>query len=124
MVHKYPTWDLSKVLQYLTGDPLEPLRSASLCFLTCKVAFVVVITLARRISELAALSVRKDHPNKVVLRLDPSFVPKVNSCFHRAQEQILSDFCLGLTHTLEKKWHTLDIRRALHIYIKRTSSFR
>lgn len=46
----------------------------------------------------------------------------MNSWFHRAEEIIFPDFCLGPTHVLDKKWHTLDIRRAR--YIKRTSSFR
>lgn len=97
-------------------NPFEPLRSASLRFLTFKVAFLVAITSARRISELAALSVRQDlcifHPDRVVLRLNPSFTPKVNSWF---QELILPNVYLGPRHALEQRWNTLDVRRALRI---------
>uniref|UniRef100_A0A8D0GAN6 von Willebrand factor A domain containing 3A n=1 Tax=Sphenodon punctatus TaxID=8508 RepID=A0A8D0GAN6_SPHPU len=52
------------------------------------------------------------------------FVPKVNSLFHRQEEIILPSFCPKPVHRLEKKWHTLDLRRALKNYIKRTASFR
>lgn len=119
--HRYPTWELPKVLQAFSSVPFKPLRSASLRLLTCKLAFLVVITSVRHIAELAALSVREDlcvfHPNRMVLRLDPSFLPKINSLFHRAQELILPDFCPAPTHTLENKWHTLDVSRGLCVYI-------
>ncbi|XP_034257856.1 uncharacterized protein LOC117654965 [Pantherophis guttatus] len=128
VVHRFPTWDLVKVLQTLMEDPFEPLRDTPLRYLSFKVSFLVAITSARRISELASLSVRPGlcvfHTNRVVLCLDPSFLPKVNSWFHRAQELVLPNFCPNPVHALEPKWHTLDVRRALRIYIKRTSSFR
>ncbi|XP_060549247.1 uncharacterized protein LOC132712297 [Pantherophis guttatus] len=127
-VHRFPTWNLNKVLKALMSPPFEPLRSVSLRFLSLKVAFLVAITSSRRISELAALSVRSDlcifHADRVVLRLDPAFVPKVNSTFHRAQELVLPDFCPRPSHQLERAWHTLDVRRALKIYITRTSLHR
>lgn len=81
--------------------PYEPLREAALSHLTCKVAFLVAITSARRVSELAALSVRSDlcifHSDRVVLRLDPAFLPKVNTWFHRAQEIVLTNFAQAHT---------------------------
>ncbi|XP_060539702.1 uncharacterized protein LOC132710196 [Pantherophis guttatus] len=126
-VHCFPTWDLNKVLSALTTSPFEPLRDVSLHFLSFKVSFLVAITSARRISELAALSSRKDlcifHHNRVVW-LDPSFIPKINSPFHRTQELVLPNFCPSPQHHLEQSWHTLDVRRALKIYLRRTSSFR
>ncbi|XP_034271909.1 uncharacterized protein LOC117674907 [Pantherophis guttatus] len=127
-VHRFPTWDLNKVLSALTASPFEPLRDVSLRFLSFKVSFLVAITSARRISELAALSSRRDlcvfHQDRVVLRLDPSFIPKINSPFHRSQELVLPNFCPSPQHPLERSWHTLDVRRALKIYLRRTSSFR
>ncbi|XP_039214584.1 uncharacterized protein LOC120315006 [Crotalus tigris] len=81
VIHRYPSWDLPRVLQALTSSPSEPLKTCSLQHLSFKVSFLIAITSARRISELAAL-VRKDlctfHEDRVVLRLDPSFIPKVN----------------------------------------------
>lgn len=56
--------------------------------------------------------------------LDPTFIPKINTPFHRAQELILPNFCPEPAHRLERTWHTLDMRRALRIYLKRTSSLR
>lgn len=127
-VHRYPSWDLNVVLQELTVSPFEPLSSVSLKFLSFKVVFLLAITSARRVSELAALSVRKDlcvfHANTVVLRLDPAFIPKVNTWFHRSQELVLPDFCPSPRHQREVRWHTLDVRRALRIYISRTKGFR
>lgn len=127
-LHRYPSWDLPKVLSALTRPPFEPLREVGLHYLSYKVSFLVAITSAHRISELAALSARPNlcifHTDQMVLRLDPSFIPKINSKFHRAQELILPNFCPSPSHRLEWTWHTLDVRRALRIYLKRTSSFR
>lgn len=127
-IHCYPSWNLPKVLDALTRAPFEPLRTVGLQFLSYTVSFLVAITSARWISELAALSTRADlcvfHPNRVVLRLDPTFLPKVNSPFHRSQELILPDFCPYPAHPRERVWHTLDVRRTLRIYIQRTSSIR
>ncbi|ETE73867.1 hypothetical protein L345_00290, partial [Ophiophagus hannah] len=94
--------DLPRVLQALTELPFEPLRTVSLHFLTLKVVFLVAITSARRVSELAVLS----------------------TWFHRSQDIVLPDFCPLPHHNLECKWHTLDVRRALRIYLKGTFTFR
>uniref|UniRef100_A0A2D4I5A5 Uncharacterized protein n=1 Tax=Micrurus lemniscatus lemniscatus TaxID=129467 RepID=A0A2D4I5A5_MICLE len=103
VIHRYLTWDLPKVLQALTEQPFEPLNSVSLQFLTLKVVFLVAITSARRVLELAALLVQQDlcifHENRVVLRRDPMFVPKVNSWFHCAQDIVLPVFCPSLAMT-------------------------
>lgn len=125
-VHCFPSWDLNKVLTALMAPPFEPLRLVSLWFLSFKVAFLVAITSARRISELAALFTRVDlcvfRQDRVILRLDPAFMLKVNSLFHRAQEIVLPNFCPSPVHRLERSWHTLDVRRALKIYLQHTVS--
>ncbi|ETE67099.1 hypothetical protein L345_07119, partial [Ophiophagus hannah] len=53
---QFPSWDLQRALQALTRPPFEPLRSVSLHMLSIEVVFLVAITSARRVSELAALS--------------------------------------------------------------------
>lgn len=115
--HRYPTWSLELVLRALMRGPFEPIREVDLKWVRLKTIFLVAITSARRVSELGALSC---HPNlcsfqkdKVVLRLDPSFLPKVLSDFHRNQEISLPSFCPHPRHRLEREWHTLDVRRAL-----------
>lgn len=108
------TWDLPWILDALTQGPFEPLREVGLCFLTYKVAFLLAITSARHISELATLSIRADlcifHSDRVVLRLDPTFLPKMNTPYHRSQELVLPNFCPSPTHPLEWAWHILDVR--------------
>ncbi|XP_060541740.1 histone acetyltransferase KAT2B isoform X2 [Pantherophis guttatus] len=126
MLHRYPTWDLPLVLKSLMGPPYELLRTTSLRLLSCKVAFLVAITSARRISEIAALLTRSDlrvfHSDRVVLCLDPTFLP--NSVFHRSQELILPNFCPRPSYPRERRWHSLDVTRVLGIYLKRTTPFR
>ncbi|XP_034289059.2 uncharacterized protein LOC117674930 [Pantherophis guttatus] len=128
VVHRFPNWDLNLVLQSLTSAPYEPIKESSVHHLTVKLAFLLAITSARRVSELAALSIRKDlcvfFPDRVVMKLDPTFIPKINSIFHRAQEIILPNFCPDPKHPMEKRWHTLDVRRALKYYLSRTAEFR
>lgn len=121
-MHRYPTWDLTLVLQALMSSPFEPLGSTSLRYLSLKMAFLLAVTSVHRVSEITALSIRQDlcifYPDCVIFRLDPAFVPKINSRFHCAQEIVLPNFCPDPRHPLEKPWHTLDIRRALRRYIK------
>lgn len=97
-------------------------------FLSYKVTFLLAITSARRVLELAALSTTADlcifHPDRIVLRLDSTFLPKINTPYHQALELVLPDFCPNPSHPLERTWHMLDLRRALRIYLQRTSSFR
>lgn len=127
-LHRYPTWDLPRVLNALIRAPFEPLREVGLRFLSYKVTFLLAITSARRVSELAALSTWADlcifHPDRVVLRLDPTFLPKINIPYHWALELVLPDFYPHPSHPLEWAWHTLDVRRTLRIYLQRTSSLR
>ncbi|XP_013912125.1 PREDICTED: dystrophin-like, partial [Thamnophis sirtalis] len=56
------------------------------------VAFLVAITSAKRVSELTALLVRQDfcvfHSDRMVLRLDPSFIPKVSKDLPEKEKEI------------------------------------
>uniref|UniRef100_A0A803J7N3 Core-binding (CB) domain-containing protein n=1 Tax=Xenopus tropicalis TaxID=8364 RepID=A0A803J7N3_XENTR len=51
-----PPWDLNLVLRALQRPPFEPMGSVDLKFLTWKVAFLLAICSATRVSDLAALS--------------------------------------------------------------------
>lgn len=90
--------------------------------------FLVAITSARRISELGALSCHPNlcifHRDKVVLRMDPSFVPTVATRFHTSQELCLPSFCTHPRDVFERKWHTLDVRRAIKTFLVRTEDIR
>lgn len=126
--HRFPLWRLHTVLWALMGSPFEPLRDVSLKWLKLKPIFLVVITSARRVSELGALLCRSDlcvfHRDKVVLITDPSFRPKVATKFHTDLEIILPSFYPRPTHPRERKWHRLDVRRALKFYLACTQDIR
>lgn len=127
-VHRFPTWNLNLVLRALSREPFEPMATCPLKELTFKTVFLIGITSARRVSELRALSTHKElcvfHADKVVLRPDPAFVPKVNSTFHRSEDVVLPSFCPNPKHDKEREWHCLDVRRALSYYLDRTKHFR
>ena len=56
-----PAWDVSLVLQSLTGAPYEPLQTCKECFLAQKTLFLLALASAKRIGELHALSYRVSH---------------------------------------------------------------
>ena len=56
-----PAWDVSLVLQSLTGAPYEPLRTCEEHFLAQKKFFLLALASAKRIGELHALSYRVSH---------------------------------------------------------------
>ena len=56
-----PAWDVSLVLQSLTGAPYEPLRMCEERFLAQKTLFLLALASAKRIGELHALSYRVSH---------------------------------------------------------------
>lgn len=122
-----PIWDLPLVLKALTRPPFEPLATCPLKELSLKTVFLVGIMLSRRVSEMAVFSVAKElcmfQEDRVMFRLDPSFLPKVNSFFHRAEEVVMPSFCPSSQHPRERDWHTLNIHRALSFYISRTAPF-
>ncbi|KAG8558682.1 hypothetical protein GDO81_017103 [Engystomops pustulosus] len=124
----FPPWDLSLVLKALSGPPFEPLENLSLKLLTFKVVFLVAITSARRVSEIAALSRRPPYftlfPDKIVLRPDPKFLPKVVSDFHRSQDIVLPSFCSEPKSDKEKSFHNLDVRRSVLQYLESSELFR
>ena len=56
-----PAWDVSLVLQSLTGAPYEPLRTCEERFLAQKTLFLLALASAKRIGELHALSYQVSH---------------------------------------------------------------
>ncbi|XP_053138354.1 uncharacterized protein LOC128339002 [Hemicordylus capensis] len=126
--HRFPSWNLNLVLRALQEPPFEPIRTIPLRLLSQKLAFLVALTSARRISELRALSIHKARcvfsEDSVRLIPDSFILPKVVSHFHTSQDVFLPSFCPHPEHPQEKLWHKLDVRRCLKRYIKRTAGFR
>ena len=74
-----PAWDVSLVLQSLTGAPYEPLRTCEERFLAQKTLFLLALASAKRIGELHALSYRVSHTRdwgEVSFAFVTSFVAK------------------------------------------------
>ena len=74
-----PAWDVSLVLQSLTGAPYKPLWTCEERFLAQKTLFLLALTSAKRIGELHALSYRVSHTRawgEVSFSFVPGFVAK------------------------------------------------
>ena len=74
-----PAWDVSLVLQSLTGAPYEPLRTCEERFLAQKTFFLLALASAKRIVELRALSYGVSHSKdwgEVSFSFVPGFVAK------------------------------------------------
>ena len=79
-IHRSPTWDLDKVLEYLSGSPFEPLADASFRNKTKKALFLLAMATAKRVGELQALSFSVSHRgDDLVLHYDPFFLTKTES---------------------------------------------
>ena len=114
-----PTWDL----QYLRSSAFKPLSGLFLRLLTKKVLFLVSLTMAKRVSELQALSSFVSFSSSgACLSYAPEFVAKIELALNPLPRSFvvksLSDFVAGLDEEL-----LLCPVRALHEYRKRTASF-
>ena len=79
-VHQSPSWDLDKVLEYLSGPPFEPLADASFRNKTREALFLLAMATAKRVGELQALSFSVSHRgDDLVLHYDPFFLAKTES---------------------------------------------
>ncbi|KAM5191535.1 uncharacterized protein ACMZJ9_023124 [Mantella aurantiaca] len=127
----FPKWDLNVVLDLLSTGTFAANQDLSLWKLTLKTAFLLAITVAGRVFELAALGAAEPFTtvfgDKVVLVPVKEFLPKVVSCFHLRREITLPRMCiqdgnardpLDVGSTLETYLEsTLPIRRSERLFI-------
>ena len=77
-----PKWDLAFVLSHICKAPFEPLSQCSLFHLSLKSAFLIAMATAKRVSEIHAFSIDKDHfrfshiDGSLTLRTQPGFLAK------------------------------------------------
>lgn len=93
------------------------------------VLFLLVVTSARRVSEIKALMSELPYTvfykDKVQLRPHPAFLPKVMLHFRVNQDNFLPVFHpKPHTYNKERRLHTLDVMCALAFYLERTKPFR
>lgn len=95
---RVPSWDLSVVLDDLTGPPFEPLVSASERILTLKTVLLLALTSLKRIRDLQAMLVSTPCMDiapglvKVLLCLRLGYLPKVASTSFLSQVIMLQSF--------------------------------
>ncbi|XP_044137194.1 uncharacterized protein LOC122928435 isoform X1 [Bufo gargarizans] len=125
---RFPPWDLNLVLKALTSPPFEPMVESSIRNLTLKLVMLIALTSARRVSELQAVSINPPfmsiREDRVILRPDPKFIPKVPSRTNRVQEIVLPVFFPDPKTEEEDRWHLLDVRRCLIHYLERSKDWR
>ena len=123
-----PVWDLQLVLRALRDAPFEPMLETRLDWLTWKTAFLLAITTARRVGEIKAFSADTRYlqltPAGVRLRLNPFFIPKVNSETNREAEIFLVPFCPRSHPSSRCTLYRLCPCRAIQKYINATAVFR
>lgn len=121
---KYPKWHISLVLDSLSGLSFMGSSPLSIKDHSAKVALLVAITSAKRVSEIGSLGHEEPFltffPDQVVLNPMLGSNPKVTSVFHENQKIILPTFTsLGSTEV-----YSLDIGKILKEYLQASSSFR
>ncbi|XP_053296886.1 uncharacterized protein LOC128456655 [Pleuronectes platessa] len=123
-----PSWDLTVVLGALSSHPFEPLDNVDMKTLSLKVALLLALATAKRVSDIHALSV---HPAcmrftpgnlGVTLRPNPAFVPKVVKPCSPVELSAFQPPPYGSAE--QQRLHMLCPVRALHTYVERTRSFR
>ncbi|XP_077141331.1 uncharacterized protein LOC143815058 isoform X1 [Ranitomeya variabilis] len=128
VTQKMPSWDLNLVLSALSGPPFEPIDVIPIKILSLKTILLVALTSARRISDIQALSSNppftKIMDDRVTLKPDPAYLPKVATKFHRSQEISLPSFCPNPRNEKEQNFHNLDVRRCLVQYLDSTREYR
>ena len=112
-----PEWDLLFVLGSLKEAPYEPLRKASLKYLTWKTCFLIAVTSFRRCSDLQALRLGESFVN--VQKKGITFIRPGLSKQDRPNHKPTPIFIPSFPGNKR-----LDPKRCLAFYLKRTEKFR
>ena len=122
-----PSWNLSLVLHQLTKAPFEPIKEASLKYLTFKTVFLLALGSGKRRSEIHAWQNRnirhQSDWSKVSLYPSPSFLSK-NQLAKEGPDCVAPVVIPALAPTLDrslKSDRSLCPVRALRYYLDRTS---
>ena len=90
----------------MAEGPFEPLDKGSLQAWTWKTSFLLAITPTVKVGKLQILDSHPQLPHcngdRVVLRLNPAFLPKVSTPEHLSKEIVLEAFCLHPVTNLEQ----------------------
>ena len=118
-VHRSPSWDLDKVLEYLSGPPFEPLADTSFRNKTRKALFLVAMATAKRVGELQALSFSVSHQgDDLVLHYDPFFLAKTESVSNPLPRSVIVQSLVDFVGNLPER--VLCLVRAVR-YLRRAA---
>lgn len=112
-----PEWDLDLVLETLEAKPFEPMKDASLKFVTLKTVFMIAITTFRRCSDIQSL--RIDHQS---MRIQKKGITFIRHGLSKQDRQSHYGVKIQVPHYPEKE--LLDPKRAITHYLERTKDFR
>ena len=117
-----PPWDLSLVLSFLRGPPVEPLSSCSLRDLTRKVLFLLSLATARRVGELQALSSQVSFSgDDLFLSYLPEFRAKTEFVVRPLPRSFPVRSLRDFVGSLPDEFLLCPVR-ALRLYLSRTAS--
>ena len=118
-----PAWELSGVLQYLSGSPFEPLRDATLKSLSYKTVMLVALASGKRCSEIHALSLSatKFSDTGVSLFFRPDFIAKNESSTFRHSSLFIPKIGMHSSVPEDRVWCPV---RALREYLRKTAHLR
>lgn len=112
------------MLEFLSLDVFSSEANPTLFLPTLKAAFLVAITSASRVSEIAALVAKEPfltfYKDRIVLIPMLGFTPKVASKFHLRREIVLPSF----TASGETTSQSLDVGQALRDYLQASGPVR
>ena len=120
-------WDVALVLRALQDAPFEPMQTAEIKFVSAKVAVLLALTTAARVSELTALTITGitfSGDYKVIINQDPAFAPKHVATLYRRTPVVLRAYFPEPQGELETRRHLLCPVRAVRLYMQRTSDSR
>ena len=124
-----PLWDLSVVLHMLTKDPFEPMRKASLKYLTLKTVFLLALASGKRRSEIHAWLPRVskiDNWQKISIVPSIKFIAK-NQLAKQGFESVAPVVIPALAPTLHEDLsddRSLCPVRAIRYYLEATRDLR
>ncbi len=119
------SWDLSIVLQGLSGHPFEPLETVTEKCLTPKTVLMLALSSLKWVEDLQTLSISPSYMDfapglEVLLQPRPDYVPKVASNHFRFQQVVLE--ALSSTEAGLENLSVCPVR-ALKIYVDRTAQW-
>ena len=126
---RIPPWNLSLVLRKLNQAPFEPIKDATLKFLTYKTVFLLALATGKRRSELHAMKhdvYYTEGWSSVTIVPDPNFVAKTqlpgkgSSLVNVVEVKALTNF---VSKDMEEDLMLCPVR-ALKRYLKHTKSIR